>query len=93
MDVRALLKPDQGTVIDLLETPGVQKRAAISLQNATVEQILDILISRPPTGAWVLLPVPQNLREAADGQFAAVFSYDDKRGFPSIPCRANSDNP
>ena len=93
MDVRAVLKPDQGTAIDMLETPGVQKRNPISLQNATVKQILSVMISRPPIGAWVLFPVPQHFNDAADGQFAAVFSYDDKVGLPNISCRANSPSP
>jgi len=90
MNVRAVLKPYEGTAIDMLEPSGALKRAPISLQNATVKEILDVMVSQPPVGAWVLFPVPQDFSAAADGQFAAVLSYSATTSVGRISCAAES---
>jgi hypothetical protein len=86
IDIRAVLKPSEGSVLDILKSPGSRVLPAVSLSNATVRQVLDILVLRPPRGEWILFPVPQDITTTVDKQFAQLYSYGDDEKKLNTPC-------
>ena len=88
MDIRAILRPEEGTLLNLVTSPREPKAAAIELRNASVEQILARLVSRAPIGAWVLFPVSEDLKRAAAHQLAILIQYgEDTKNIRTVTCR------
>lgn len=76
MDVRAILRPDEGTILNSLSSEADIKYPPLRLTNMTVEQILNTLVSRPPYGAWILHPIANDLRQAvADSEYVTFLPY------------------
>jgi len=79
MDIRALLRPNEGTLGDILSSPDEAKTGPIELRDLTVEQILNYLVKQGKGGAWLLFPVPGTYHPVAD-QFVQLVSYQDTTG-------------
>ena len=80
MDIKAVLRPDEGTLGDILSSPDEAKTGPVELRDLTVEQILNYLVKQGKGGAWLLFPVPRDYRSAADRQFVQLVSYQDPTG-------------
>ena len=56
MDIRAALRPREGTALDILSSPRSDRWPALALRDLTVRQVLNRLVARKKGGAWVLVP-------------------------------------
>ncbi|MGH9682812.1 MAG: hypothetical protein ACRD4S_04275 [Candidatus Acidiferrales bacterium] len=79
-DVRGVLRPDQGTAEDVLSSSNAVTTAPFEMRNASVEQILNRMATQGNGGAWILRPIPQDYRTAADHEFVQVVAYPDSEG-------------
>jgi hypothetical protein len=78
MDVRAIVRPDQGTQLHYLRTLDDSVFPSLELANHRVEDILNALVTRQSYGAWVLYPLTNDLQKSAgDQQFVTLISYAD----------------
>lgn len=80
MQIRGVLEPGEGTAVSVMRSLKAQTFPPIDMSNATVEQILDRIVSRAPGGAWVLFPLPKQSewRDKLDVRFIAAFSYGEE---------------
>jgi hypothetical protein len=65
MNIRASLRPTEGTAFSVLSSADSAKWPALSMGPGTVDEVLDRLVGREPGGAWLLIPV-EDLGKAAD---------------------------
>lgn len=79
MDIRAVLRPKEGTLGDILSSPDEERTGPVELRDLSVEQILNYLVKQGKGGAWILFPVPKDYRKAGQ-QFAQLVSYKDPTG-------------
>ena len=94
MDVRAKLRPNEGTLLNSLSSEAEVKFPPIHLTDVRVEEILNHLVNRSPYAVWVLHRVSPDLREAiADGGFVTLVPYADGLAEIRNLCCASSGNP
>ena len=82
MNIRAVLKPQEGTAFNFLSSPRSEKWPALALSNITIEQILDRLVARKTGGVWILLPF-KDLSQVSDYRPFSVMGYSDT-GFEQL---------
>jgi hypothetical protein len=82
MNIRAVLKPQEGTAFNFLSSPRSEKWPALALSNMTIEQILDRLVARKTGGVWILLPF-KDLSKVSDSRPFWVMGYADT-GFEQL---------
>lgn len=86
MNVKASLRPYEGTAFSILSSTQSVKWPSLTLNNLNVEQVLDHLIARKEGGAWILFPF-DDLDKAADNLPFWVTGYsDDPQGQTTAPC-------
>ena len=92
MDVRAILRPNEGTLLNFLTSEAEPKFPPLQLTNVSVEQILNRLVSRQPYAAWILQPVSSDLREAvAQVEFVTLLPYPNGvTALRNVSCAASS---
>jgi hypothetical protein len=56
MDIRAALRPWEGTGFSVLSSPNSVRWPALAVRGITVRQLLSRLVARNKGGAWLLLP-------------------------------------
>ncbi len=79
-DVLGVLRPNRGSIADILSSSSEVRTGPIEMRHATVQQILNRMVREGHGGAWVLLPTPKDYSAAADRQFVQVVSYPDSEG-------------
>jgi hypothetical protein len=76
MNIRAVLRPQEGTAVNILSSAQSEKWPALALNHLTIGQTLDRLVARRAGGAWILLPF-KDLSKAADRRPFWVAGYSD----------------
>lgn len=76
MAIRGVLRPSEGTAGSIMSSHS-HDLPAIDMRDLGLQQILDLMVSRGPGGAWILFPVSGDLSKAADRSFAWTLSYAD----------------
>jgi hypothetical protein len=76
MNIKAVLRPEEGTAFSILSSPKSEKWPALALSNVTIQQALNSLVARKAGGAWILLPF-EDLGKVADRRPFWVMSYSD----------------
>lgn len=74
MNIRASLRPDEGTAFSVLSSTKSRRWPPLRLGAATVREVLDRLVSRKPGGAWILLPI-NSLENAAENRPFQLIDY------------------
>lgn len=77
MDIRAALRPREGTAFNILSSVDSEKWPALALRDMTVRQVLNRLVARKGGGAWVLIPF-RDFDKVADHRPFWVLDYSDK---------------
>jgi hypothetical protein len=72
MNIRATLRPNEGTAFNVLSTPQSPKWPALSVGNITVLELLNRLIARGSSAAWILVPSDDLQQIAASRPFWVV---------------------
>jgi len=92
MNIRAVLRPEEGTAVNILSSSKPEKWPALTLNHLTIRQILDRLVARGTGGVWILLPF-KDLAKVADHRPFSVMGYSDNVfGQLSTQC-PNSEQP
>lgn len=89
MNIRASLRPTEGTAFDVLSSAKSTRWPPLRLGRASVREVLDRLVGRDPGGAWILFPV-DNLEQATAQMPLQFVDYSAKGPTPS-PCSGPSD--
>lgn len=74
MNMRATLRPKEGTAFNILSSSKSAKWPPLVLGHVTIQQVLDRLVGRDGGGAWVLFPF-ENLAKVADHRPFLIASY------------------
>jgi len=72
MDIRATLRPDQGTAFNILTSLQSTRWPEIAVGDITVLELLDRLVARGPAAAWILTPSDDPKKIAATRPFWVV---------------------
>ncbi len=92
LNIRASLRPDEGTAFSVLSSVGTHRWPSLSLETTTVEGALDRLVARSKGGAWVLSPI-DDIGKAAENRPFHLIDYSVSED-PELPCpellRSNS---
>jgi hypothetical protein len=89
MNIKASLRPTEGTAFSVLSSADSTKWPALSLGPERVGEVLDRLVGRDPGGAWLLLPI-DDLEKAADRLPLMFVDYSAKDTMAS-PCTGLGD--
>jgi hypothetical protein len=73
-NIRASLRPKEGTAFSVLSSPLSSRWPPLSLGSTTVREVLDRLVSRKPGGAWILLQIDA-LENAAENRPFQLIDY------------------
>ena len=85
MNIKAVLRPEEGTIVNILSSSQSEKWPALSLNQLPIEQILDRLVARKRGGVWILLPF-KDLTKVADRRPFFVMGYSEN-GFEQLSSR------
>jgi len=85
MDVRAVLRPGEGTIVNYATTSTDELLPAVDLHNIRLLDALNRTVSVKSGGEWILLPLPKDMREAADHSYIQMISYSNG-DHPSFSC-------
>ena len=87
MDIRAALRPQEGTAFSVLSSPQSVKWPVLAVRDVTVRELLNRLVARNKGGAWVVFPF-RDLDAAADHRPFWLLDYTEnvpiQAGLP--PC-------
>lgn len=87
MHVRALLRPQGGSISDTLSSDGAPKSAPIEMRNATVKELLNRIVTQAGGGEWVVPQLPADYRDLATKQAFRVVSFaDGPNSLSTIKC-------
>ncbi|MGC2321074.1 MAG: hypothetical protein WA463_00455, partial [Terriglobales bacterium] len=88
MQIRGVLEPAQGTAINVMTSAKETSLPPMDMRNATVEQILDRMVSGGPGGAWILYPLPpqHDWEDKLNVRFIGALSYSEERSLPQLSC-------
>jgi len=75
MDVRAVFRPDIRTAGSLPRSPDTVLVGPVEMHNVTVKQALNEIAKVGMRGQWVLHPIPDDYRKAADAKFVDIVDY------------------
>lgn len=75
IDVLAVFRPDIGTAGGLPRSPDAVLVGPLEIDNVTVEQTLNLIVKQGSTGQWILHPIPDDYRTAADKEFVDIVDY------------------
>ncbi|MGA8438741.1 MAG: hypothetical protein WB762_29525 [Candidatus Sulfotelmatobacter sp.] len=84
LNIRASLRPSEGTAFSVLSSAKSRKWPPLSLGPATVEEVLDRLVGRNPGGAWILCPI-NDIEKAAESRPFQLIDYSTP-GVVALPC-------
>jgi hypothetical protein len=88
MNIRAVLRPQEGTAVNILSSAHSEKWPALTLSHLTIRQVLDRLVARNAGGVWILRPF-QDFSKVADRRPFWVMGYSD-RAFGRLSSRCPS---
>lgn len=77
MLINGVLRPGEGTLMDVLSNPSDAQVPALEMRNATAEEILNGIVVKAGGGAWVLLPAPADKSHLAGKSRIWAFGYSD----------------
>jgi hypothetical protein len=75
IDVRAVFHPERGSAGSLSRSPDATLVGPLEINNITVEQALNVIVTQATSGGWILHPVPDDYRNAADSKFIDIIDY------------------
>lgn len=76
MDIRAALRPREGTAFSVLSSPRSVRWPALAVRDVTVRQLLNRLVARNKGSAWVVFPF-RNFDRAADHRPFWLLDYSE----------------
>ena len=86
-NIRSRLRPGEGYIGDILSSPDAEKVDPFTLENVTVEQIANHIVSLAGKGAWVLYPVPDDRQQMGNTRHLYVYGYtDDAWALADLSC-------
>ena len=77
MNIRAALRPQEGTAFDILTATESVKWPALTVRDITVRQLLNRLVARDKGGAWLIYPFP-DFEKVADRRPIQVLDYTEE---------------
>ncbi|HWR51408.1 MAG TPA: hypothetical protein VN428_09895 [Bryobacteraceae bacterium] len=86
MNIRGVLKPTEGTALNILSSPEEATFPALDIRNTSVESILNHFSTRKGGGVYVVFPLGDNLRRAADAPPFSVANYQDFARIRAMSC-------
>ncbi len=76
MNIRAILRPHEGTAFNILSSRQSEKWPTLALDHTTIRRTLDRLVGRKQGGAWILSAF-KDLSKVADRRPFSVADYSD----------------
>jgi hypothetical protein len=84
MNIRASLRPNEGTALSILSSAKSRRWSPLSLGSTTVKEVLNRLVGRNPGGAWILFPI-EDMEKAAENRPFQLIDYSSPVE-PMSPC-------
>jgi len=84
IDIKASLRPKEGTAFDILSSPNAKEWPPLSFKDVSVQQVLNLLVVRNAGGAWLLVPF-HDLSKVADQPFS-LEDYSEPHALRHSPC-------
>jgi hypothetical protein len=78
--IRARLRPNEGYAGNILASTRAENVEPFTLQNVTVEQTANHIITLAGKGVWILYPVPSDRREMTAARHLYTYGYQDDAG-------------
>jgi hypothetical protein len=75
IDVRAVFRPEVGSAGSLSRSPNATLVGPLEMHDVTVKQVLNEIVKAGMRGQWVLRPIPDEYRAAADTKFVDIIDY------------------
>ena len=86
MDVRAILRPSEGTALHILSSGADVTLPPIDVKNESIRKNLNRLVLRPPGGAWVLSPIVNEITTLKRMPTFVMSYADEKRDSYDVDC-------
>ena len=83
LNIRASLRPNEGTAFSVLSSTEARKWPALNLGSTTVRETLDRLVGRNPGGAWILAPI-KDIEKAAENRPFQLIDYSSPTDVTSL---------
>ncbi len=88
--IHGVLEPAEGTAMVVPFSLNARTFPAIDIRNATVEELLDRIVARNPTGAWILYPMAKQDIRNFDIRYLGAFSYaEDAVQIRQVSCESS----